>query len=80
MKSNQKNDIQLDYILDSRLKMQSTIRYLQLNKLPVNKNFFLSETFKKKFYDNWTEFKKKDFLNMLAGVKWREMKEIIENI
>ena len=67
----------LAFILENRLEMQSVRRYLDANRVKPNKNFFKSAEFKE-LYNQWPEYKKKDFLSTLAGPQWKAMQEMIE--
>jgi len=68
----------LNSILEGRLELPSVRRYLEENKLPISTSFFQSADFKEKFYNTWSEYKKKDFLFTMAGVEWKEMQIMIE--
>jgi len=72
------NTKDLDFIVESRLSMQSTQRYLDENKIPANIAFIKSENFRDKVYNTWPEFKKKNFLITLAGLHWKKLKEQVE--
>ncbi len=73
-----KDEDKILFIIENRLKLQSIQRYLDDFKIPKdNAKFFFSKEFAAKFYKNWNEFKKKDFLiNIVGKSNLNKMKEL----
>jgi hypothetical protein len=71
------NEEELNNIIQERLKLQTTQRYLEANGIHPNTKFLTSKLFKKK-YNSWLPYKRMIFLKNLAGVHWEKMKERIE--
>lgn len=71
-------DKQLNNIIEERLHLQTTQRYLEANDIKINSNFLKTKRFKEK-YDSWPQYKKYIFLKTVAGIYWKKMKEKIEN-
>ena len=66
-----------DFVVESRLKLQSVQRYLIENGVRPDTQFLTSDKFKEK-YSGWTAFKKKIFLTTVAGPYWKKMQKEIE--
>ncbi len=71
------NDEQLNQIIQDRLKLQTTQRYLEANGILANTKFLTSKKFKDK-YNTWPAYKKIIFLKNVAGIYWEKMQERIE--
>jgi hypothetical protein len=74
---NTNQSIDLEFIIESRLSMQSTQRFLEQNKWPRSIAALQTESFKNQ-YNNWPDFKKKELLQTFAGMYWKDLKNKIE--
>jgi len=72
-----KKDIDLNLIIEERLKLQSTQRYFEANEIKPTIRFLASKRFREK-YNSWPQYKKKIFLQYVAGIHWKKMRERIE--
>lgn len=73
-----KKEINLTFIMEGRLLMPTVLRFLSTNNVKPSLNYIFSESFKEQ-YNTFSDYKKKDFLITMGGVKWKELQEKIES-